>query len=358
MDPHVQTDPTEPGSAPEGSRPPARHRWLRRQLAALAICMLAVLAFLGVERAAAGVSATALTAALRATPASTLLTALAATAVSYVTLFGYDLSGLRYARARPPLSSAFLASFCGYAIGNAVGFGALSGGAVRYRIYTAAGLSPGQIARVILFISVAIGLGLAMLAGIGLVLCADRVGETVGTPSAPLRAAGAALLVMATGFLAFLAIRRRPLAIGRLRVEPPGAALILSQIAVTTADLLAATAVLWVLLPPTGIGFFAFAVVFAAALGLGVLSHVPGGLGVFELVILYAVGSRAPVSAVAAALVTYRAIYFLLPLSVSTVLLAGLEARRLLGAKIGRRCRGAVNAALFPRRSDPGDRRP
>jgi phosphatidylglycerol lysyltransferase len=134
--------------------------------------------------------------------------------------------------------------------------------------------------------------------------------------------------------------------------------LILSQIALTTADLLAATAVLWVLLPPTGIGFFAFAVVFAAALGLGVLSHVPGGLGVFELVILYAVGSRAPVSAVAAALVTYRAIYFLLPLSVSTVLLAGLEARRLLGAKIGRRCRGAVNAALFPRRSDPGDRRP
>jgi phosphatidylglycerol lysyltransferase len=351
------TDPTEPGSAPGCSRPPARHRWLRRHLAALAICLLAVLAFLGVERAAAGVSAAALTAALRATPASTLLTALAATAVSYMTLFGYDLSGLHYARARPPLSSAFLASFCGYAIGNAVGFGALSGGAVRYRIYTAAGLSPGQIARVILFISVAIGLGLATLAAIGLVLCADRVGETLGTPSAPLRTVGAVLLVMATGVLAFLAMRRRPLAIGPLRVEPPGAALILGQIVLTTADLLAATAVLWVLLPPTGIGFFAFAVVFAAALGLGVLSHVPGGLGVFELVILYAVGSRAPVSAVAAALVTYRAIYFLLPLSVSTVLLAGLEARRLLSAKIGRRCRGALNAALFPRRSDPGDRR-
>lgn len=284
--------------------------------------------------------------------------ALAATAVSYMTLFGYDLSGLRYARARPPLSSAFLASFCGYAIGNAVGFGALSGGAVRYRIYTAAGLSPGQIARVILFISVAIGLGLATVAAIGLVLCADRLGQIVGTPSTPLRAAGAALLVMATGFIAFLATRRRPLAIGPLRVEPPGAALILSQIVLTTADLLAAAAVLWVLLPPTGIGFFPFAAVFGAAVGLAVLSHVPGGLGVFELVILYAIGTKAPVSAVAAALVTYRAIYFLLPLSVSSLLLAGFEARRLLSAKIGRRCRGALSAALFPRRGEAGDRGP
>ena len=101
--------------------------------------------------------------------------ALGATAVSYATLFGYDLSGLRYARARPPLSSVFLASFCGYAIGNAVGLGALSGGAVRYRIYTAAGLSPGQIARVILFISAALGIGLATIAGLGLVLA--RIGS-------------------------------------------------------------------------------------------------------------------------------------------------------------------------------------
>ena len=111
------------------------------------------------------------------------------------------------------------------------------------------------------------------------------------------------------------------------------------------------------LLPPTGIGFFVFAAVFAAALGLGVLSHIPGGLGVFELVILYAVGDKAPVSAVAAALVAYRGIYFLLPLSVSTVLLAGFEGRRFLGANIGQRWRTALGAVLFSRR-DPGKNRP
>jgi phosphatidylglycerol lysyltransferase len=86
--------------------------------------------------------------------------------------------------------------------------------------------------------------------------------------------------------------------------------------------------------------------VFAAALGLGVLSHIPGGLGVFELVIFYAVADKAPVSAVAAALVAYRAIYFLLPLSVSTVLLAGFEARRLLKVKLVGSWRRSLAAVL------------
>ncbi len=310
------------------------YRHLAVGLAALALVSVA---FWGLEKAAAGISFHAVVAALRATPRSALLTALAATAASFATLLGYDLSGLRYARARPPLSSAVLASFCGYAIGNAVGLGALSGGAVRYRIYTAAGLTPGQIARVILFISVAIGIGLATIAALGLVLCADRVGHMLGTSPEPLFAAAVTLLVLATAFLVFCATRRQALALGPVSIEPPGPALILTQIALTTTDVLAAAAVLWVLLPPTGIGFLAFAAVFAAAIGLGVLSHVPGGLGVFEVAILYAVGSKAPVSAVAAALVAYRAIYYLLPLLLSTVLLAGFETRRFLGAALGER---------------------
>jgi phosphatidylglycerol lysyltransferase len=347
----LSPDAAKPGSNPTWPRHRPRARWVRRHLAGLTICAISALAFWGVERATAGLSVNALMASLRATSTVTLLAALAATVVSYIALFGYDLSGLCYARARPPLSTAVIASFCGYAIGNAVGFGALSGGAVRYRIYTAAGLSTGQIARVILFISVAIGFGLTTIVATGLVLCADRVGQTLGTSPEPLRAAATLLLVLATSFLVFLGTRRRPLAIGPLHLEPPGPTLILGQIAVTTADILAAAAVLWVLLPPTGIGFFVFAAVFAAALGLGVLSHVPAGLGVFELVIFYAVGDHAPVSEIAAALVAYRGIYFLLPLSLSTVLLAVFEGRRLLRATFGG-SRGRLPAAMRSRRAD------
>jgi phosphatidylglycerol lysyltransferase len=299
--------------------------------------VLAGLAFWGLENATAGTSFDALAAALREPPASALLLALAATAVSYAVLCGYDLSELRYIRARPPIASVLLASFCGYAIGSAVGFGAFSGGAIRYRIYTAAGLSPRQIARVILFISTAFGIGLAAIAGLGLVLCAGPVGGMLGTPPELLFVMAATLLSGALLFLLFCAARRRPIAIGRIAVEPPGPALVLAQIALTTTDVLAAAAILWVLLPPIGIGFIPFAAVFAMALGLGVLSHIPGGLGVFEIAILYAVGGAAPVGAVAAALVAYRAVYYLLPFFLSTVLSAGFETRRFLDPAIGER---------------------
>ncbi len=300
----------------------------------------------GLQKATSDISFDAVVLALRATRPSALLTALGATTVSYIALFGYDLSGLRYARARLPLRIVLVASFCGYAIGNTVGLGALSGGAVRYRIYTAAGLSTGQIARIIGFISAAIGVGLAVVAGLGLILRANEVSRMLGTSPEPLIASAASILALASVFLMFCAMRRRPLVLGAVVVEPPGPALVLTQIGLTLIDVLAAAAVLWALLPPTGIGFLAFAAVYAAALGLGVLSHVPGGLGVFEVAILYAVGSKAPVSHVAAALVIYRAVYFLLPLFLSTVLLAAFEARRSIGGEVGERInRAAIRLA-------------
>ena len=315
-----------------------RNGFMRQPLfVPLGILCLGGIILWGLQKATGDISFDAVVSALRATRPSALLAALGATTVSYIALLGYDLSGLRYARARLPLRIVLLASFCGYAIGNAVGLGAFSGGAVRYRIYTAAGLSPGQIARIIGFISAAIGVGLAVVAGLGLILRANEVSRLLGTSTEPLIAAAATILALASVFLIFCAMRRRPLVLGAVVIEPPGVTLVLTQIALTTIDILVAATVLWALLPPTGIGFLAFAAVYAAALGLGVLSHVPGGLGVFEVAILYAIGSKAPVSQVAAALVAYRAVYYLLPLFLSTMLLAGFEARRSLGGVFGER---------------------
>jgi phosphatidylglycerol lysyltransferase len=115
----------------------------------------------------------------------------------------------------------------------------------------------------------------------------------------------------------------------------------------TALDILAAATALWVLLPTASTSFIAFAAVYAAALTLGVLSHVPGGLGVFEVAILFAIGNKAPPSAVAAALVVYRAICFLLPLLLATLLLASFEARRALDSEIGQRV-GRAAAQLAP----------
>ena len=65
-----------------------------------------------------------------------------ATALSFAALIARDLCALRYAGVRPPVSAILLAGFCGSALGNAVGVGTLTGGAVRYRIYGAAGVGP------------------------------------------------------------------------------------------------------------------------------------------------------------------------------------------------------------------------
>ena len=182
-----------------------------------------------------------------------------------------------------------------------------------------------------------------------MILEASEVGRLLGVSPQPLRAIAAIILTIASGFLIFCALRRTPWRRGAIDIDAPGAMLVLIQVLLTAIDVLAAAATLWVLLPSVGIGFFAFAAVYCAALALGVLSHIPGGLGVFEVAILYAVGSSAPVDAVAAALVTYRGIYFLLPLLLSTLLLTNFELRRSLGTATGQRIGRAASdlAPLF-----------
>jgi phosphatidylglycerol lysyltransferase len=316
-----------------------RRSWIdgapRPLLIALAALALGGMVLWAIAKATAQIDFHLLVSALRATPAGNIAAAVVATALSYLSLVGYDICGLRYARARAPLRTVLLASFCGFAIGNSVGLGAFSGGAVRFRLYAAAGLSPGEIARVILFISVAIGVGLAAVAGLGLVLHAVEVSPLLGVPPDLLRAIAAIVLVSVVGFLIICASRQAPLRRGLINIEPPPVTLMLAQILLTTIDIVAAATVLWMLLPSVGISFSAFMAVYATALSLGALSHIPGGLGVFDLAILYTVGGHSPASAVAAALVAYRAIYYLVPLLFSTVLLASFELRRSLKTATG-----------------------
>src|SRR5215831_12037605 len=172
-------------------------------LIALGALGLAGMLLWAVAKATTQIDFHLLVSALWATPAGNIAAALAATGLSYLSLVGYDICGLRYARAWAPLRTVLLASFCGFAIGNSVGLGAFSGGAVRFRLYAAAGLSPGEIARVILFIAIAFGVGLATVTALGLVLRAEEVSSLLGAPPVPLRSAAGIILALATVFLLF-----------------------------------------------------------------------------------------------------------------------------------------------------------
>ena len=138
------------------------------------------------------------------------------------------------------------------------------------------------------------------------------------------------ILAATAAVLIACAFGRQSFRLGPVTIELPSSGLVLVQIAVTMVEFVVASGMLWLLLPATGVDFVAFVVIFTAALSLGVLSHMPGGIGVFDAAVLYAVGKQGSPSAVAAALVTYRTIYFLLPFTLGAVLLAASELRRVL----------------------------
>jgi phosphatidylglycerol lysyltransferase len=305
--------------------------WARigRLLAISAAALLVGLAGAALYHALHDIGYRAVIDGLTALPGRLVVAALAAAAANFVVLLANDFAALRYARATSPVVSTLLASFCGYAVGNFVGFGALSGGAVRYRVYARAGMSGAKVARISLFIAAAFAIGATETFGLGLALRSGEIARLYGLPADSLRLVAALILAATVAGLIGCALGRRSLRLGPLAIELPGLGLVLCQIVVNVGEITLGASVLWLLLPASGIDFPGFVVIYTAAATLGVLSHAPGGIGVFDAAVLYAIGAHGSTSVVAAALVAYRAIYFLLPMAIATVLLLALELQRL-----------------------------
>ncbi|MGN7292327.1 bifunctional lysylphosphatidylglycerol flippase/synthetase MprF [Rhizobium sp. SAFR-030] len=250
------------------------------------------------------------------------------TALSFASLVYYDLNALDYiGRKLPPLPVAVTA-FSAYAIGNTAGFGALSGGAIRFRAYSRLGLSPEDVARVIAFVTFAFGLGLLAVSAIAALITAPRLASIVGLDPSLLRVGAVVVLALLAGLL-FLGRNGRTVQVMRIRLRLPDTLTSSRQFLITAFDIAASASVLYVLMPETNIGWPSFLAVFATAIGLGVLSHVPAGLGVFEAVIIGALGNAISVDALLGSLVLYRLIYYVLPLTIAIVMIVISEAREL-----------------------------
>lgn len=285
--------------------------------------VLAIVAWIALSHLAQEISYDDVVAALRATPPWKAALALGFTALSFLALTLYDGSALAYVGHRVPRGVIGIASFCAYAVGNTMGFGPLTAGAIRYRFYTPYGLEPEDVARVIAFVTAAFGLGLASTTGLGLVVAGSVPGFDL--PGDWLRPLGLLLLLVPV-ILLVLSFRGSRLRLGKVSIEVPTPRLIIPQLAATVIDIAAAGSVLWILLPPLDVGWTGFIAIYAVAIGLGVLSHVPAGLGVFETVIVALVGGDA--GQILGALLLYRVIYHVVPLLLAAVVVALLETRR------------------------------
>ena len=253
------------------------------------------------------------------------ITALAAAALlavaGYACLTLYELLGVRFAGGKTPYFKIALISFMAYAVGHNVGLNAVSGGAVRFRAYSGQGLKPRQIATVVAFGTITFGLGAAFLLGLSLLMSGGASGSLLDV-SPRLAVAGGVLLLSGVGvYFALAFMRRESLRLGPfvLPVLKPHVAF--AQIAVACADLLCTAGALYVLLPPDArIGFPAFAGLYLIAITAGVVSSVPGGVGVFESV-LFLLLPAVPPDRLLGSLLAYRAIYYLVPFTVALVML-------------------------------------
>jgi phosphatidylglycerol lysyltransferase len=263
---------------------------------------------------------------LRSLSPRQLAIAIACTALSYLTLTGYDFSALRYVGRKLPYRLIAFASFTGYAVSNNLGFTVLSGGSIRFRLYSAAGVSAGDIAKIILFTAVTFPIGLCAIASLAFLTAPGELAPIAHISPAAAAAIGGVALALILALLITAALNPRPIGFRRFRIAVPSLRMVVAQIAISAVDIALAALVLYTVLPPLpGLGFWGFLGLFSAALLLGVVSHVPGGLGVFESVMLLGLSHHAPGGAILGGIIAYRAIYFLFPLVAAGILLAGNE---------------------------------
>ncbi len=264
---------------------------------------------------------------LRRLPFDLLTRSLLATALSYIALIGRDAAGLRTIGARVPGPLLWIGSVAGSALGNAVGFGVLTGGAVRYRVYGTAGVGAAQVARLTVLTGFTFGFGLVAWSALGLACAAPAIGRMLEVSALPLLIGGLVVLASCAALVAWSRPEQRLVRFGRFSVDIPGRGALLAQLALVGLDVAGAGLALYVLLPGVHIGPVTFLAVYAIALLLGVIGHTPGGLGVFEAAILFALDGTVPPAEAVAALLAYRTIYFVLPLLLSGALLAAFEVR-------------------------------
>ncbi len=264
---------------------------------------------------------------IEAIPASKLLLALVFTILNYSVLSLYEIAGFKYiSKALSPLKIAFT-SFIAFAFSNNVGFYSISGGAVRFRLYSSWGLSNFDITKLITFSSgLAFWLGLSTICGIVFLLEPVPIPEFLHIPLIPHQIISMLFLMVPVSFSLFTIFRKKPLKLFNWEFEIPSLALSLSLMGTVCLDWIFFSSVLYTLLPVQHlITFPHFLSIFLAAQLVGLISHVPGGLGVFETVFLSLLPPQIERPIALGAILTFRAIYYLLPLAVSSILLASHE---------------------------------
>ena len=255
----------------------------------------------------------------------TLLAAAALVALSHFTYASYDLLGRAYAGHDLATRRVLGVAFVSYAFN--LNLGSLVGGfGFRLRLYHRLGLRPAQIGNVIAASLATNWSGWLLLTGALFATGQVPLPESYSVTALGLEALGIAMVAATFGYLVlcFTSRRRRWLLRG-YAFRLPGGRMALAQVAISGFNWLLIGTIVWLLMP-RGLGYAAVVSTQLSAAMLAVPTHIPGGLGVLEAIFLATFGGSSVPSALIAALLAYRALYYLVPLAVAAVLYFGMEA--------------------------------
>jgi uncharacterized membrane protein YbhN (UPF0104 family) len=254
-------------------------------------------------------------------------------AMSYLFLTGYDALALRGMGLHLPYRTIALGSFASYAVSFTLGFPLATAATIRYWVYAPRGLRGGEVIQLTLIAGVTFLLGMGAVLGVMLLWQAEALARYARLAPWLLQLAGASALAIVAGYLVWVSSGERALYVSGWRLRLPGFGVTFGQLLLGAGDVCAGAAVLFVLLPGGhGVAYEAFLAVYVFGALVGIASHAPGGLGVFEATVLVAL-SAMPREPVLGSLLLFRLFYYLIPFALALALLALYE--------IGRRIRSS-----------------
>lgn len=260
--------------------------------------------------------------ALRGTPPRKIIAAGVFVAAAFVTLTFYEFFGLRtIGIAHVPYRIAVMGSLTGYSIGHNVGAPAITGGAVRYRIYSPWGLRVIDIAKLCFITGLTFWLGNTTVLSLGMIIEPQAVTAVDHLPALANRIVGIVGLGLLITYVVWAWRRQRTIGRDSWTVNLPSGPLTFLQIGIGILDLACTAYAMYLLMPEQpAIDFMTLAVIFASATLLGFASHAPGSMGVFDAAMLVAL-TQFDKEQLVAALLLFRFLYFVIPFTCAVVTL-------------------------------------
>jgi glycosyltransferase 2 family protein len=268
-------------------------------------------------------------------------------AAGYFTLTFYDLFATRAIGHPVPYKINALAAFTSYSIGHNVGASVFSGGAVRYRIYSAYGLNAIDVAKICFLAGLTFWLGNAAVLGLGITYHPEAAASIDQLPVWLNRTVAIAIILGLFAYVGWVWSQPRSVGRGPWSVTLPGGPLTLLQIMIGIIDLGFCALAMYVLVPDEpNLGFVVVAVIFVSATLLGFASHSPGGLGVFDAAMLVGLWQMDREDLLAGMLL-FRMLYYIAPFVISVILLTFREV--IIGARSKRLRQAALHLEPGPR---------